>query len=346
MNENISANITSLRGIGAISVVLYHYLNYINSYLHKVSFDYSGLTFAVPLFFLLSSMFLYKKAVELQHPIKLIVHRISRLYPAYWCGVIVSFLAITLIAGENITILRFAANFLMVEDIFGIRHIDGVYWTLLYELMLLLIFAVASAVSIKGEKIICKANEFCTTWLLLGLSLQVTIKLLGKKLGGEDVVLLGGRFVPIFVFGIILSRRFILKIEDSGKHLCANVLISIIYLMVCESLDYVLMEIVSIGIVLCVLNGWLRKIKLLQNSFLVFLGNISYCIYLIHNEFGRTIILRLDTMKCSVQILIILGLIVIVIFISKYINLISAFVQKKMEAVLLRLLFAKVAEKW
>lgn len=339
MDKKVSTNITSLRGIGAISIVLYHYLNHISSYLYEIRFDYAKLTFAVPLFFLLSSMFLYKKAIDYQHPIKLIVHRISRLYPTYWCGVIISFISMTVVAGEKITPLRFIANFLMVEDIFGIKHIDGVYWTLLYELMLLFVFAVASTISIKKQKVICKANTFCTVWLLLGLSLQMTMKLLGKKLGGEDVVLLGGRFIPIFVFGIMLSRKFVLRLEDNRKHQLINISISIIYLLVCESLDYILMELISLGIVFCVMKGWLRENRLLQNSLLVSLGNISYCIYLIHNELGRAVILHLSGIGFRIQFLVVLSLILMVVLLAKYIGLFSAPIERKMESLLLTRLF-------
>lgn len=179
----------------------------------------------------------------------------------------------------------------------------------------------------------------------IGRSVADLNKIVRKRIGGEDVVLLGGRFVPIFALGIFFSQRFILNSKYNRNHRIINVFISIVYLMICESLDYFLMEMFSVGAVYIILKGWLKKWRIFQNPILLFLGDISYCIYLTHNELGRAVILHLSGSERVIQAVVILSLIFVVMLLSKWINCISSFTQKHMESTLSKISVVKRLEK-
>lgn len=78
----------------------------------------------------------------------------------YWIAVLFSSVVI-LLNQEELGVKQIVLNLTMVEKVFGVEHIDGAYWTMFYELMLLLIFAVASLLTVKKEKLICRTFEFC-----------------------------------------------------------------------------------------------------------------------------------------------------------------------------------------
>jgi len=71
-----------------------------------------------------------------EKPLDFLVSRFSRLYPAYWLAVIVTFSAVYAfgLSGREISINNAIANILMFHEYLKIPHVDGVYWTLTVEL--------------------------------------------------------------------------------------------------------------------------------------------------------------------------------------------------------------------
>jgi peptidoglycan/LPS O-acetylase OafA/YrhL len=64
------------------------------------------------------------------------ISRITWIYPAYWFSVCLTAAAIFLF-GEGIfqvELTQLFANLTMIHGYFGVRHVDGVYWSLLVEL--------------------------------------------------------------------------------------------------------------------------------------------------------------------------------------------------------------------
>lgn len=338
MNEKVSKNITALRGIGAILIVIYHCLSYVDSYWFQLKFkcfDIGWLTMCVPFFFVLSSMFLYRKALRLLNPIKLLIHRLCRLLPAYWIAVAISYFVIMTLGDKNVDVLSFWMNFLLIEDVFGFKHIDGVYWTLLYEVMLLFVLLIASVVKIGKEPLIKNPNLFCSIWLLVGMLMQIYLKIEKINLGGKDVVLLGGRYVPVFVFGILLSNRFLVHQKECYMHSLLNVVLAIVYQNICDPIYYVTMELVAVIVVYVVMCGWLVNIRILCNPILLFLGEISYCIYLCHNQLCNVVIKYLGAMDIVTQIVGMIVLFGVIFIMAAGTYVVSSNIQKRMEITLL-----------
>lgn len=91
MNTEISKNIKAFRGIAALCIIIYHYACAYTEFFGGTTkfkyFDFGWLTYSVPLFFVLSAMFLYKKAVQYNSAKNLVLYRMIRLLPAYLGGV-------------------------------------------------------------------------------------------------------------------------------------------------------------------------------------------------------------------------------------------------------------------
>ena len=87
----------ALRGIAAMMVVLYHYTTrYDQLYEHSVSlpFSFSYGTFFVQLFFIISGFVIFLTLDQTKNSLDFVVSRISRLYPAYWTAIVITFLSV------------------------------------------------------------------------------------------------------------------------------------------------------------------------------------------------------------------------------------------------------------
>jgi peptidoglycan/LPS O-acetylase OafA/YrhL len=94
--------------------------------------------------------------------------RVARLYPAYWTGVILTTVLLIVIAdGElkRVTWSQGLVNLTMLQEALGVRHIDGVYWTLWIELLFYLTIGVFLWRGMTYQRLIA----FIALWPLAGL---------------------------------------------------------------------------------------------------------------------------------------------------------------------------------
>ena len=127
--------------------------------------------------------------------------RISRLYPAYWAAVVVT--AFLLVwnprYGPPLHRSEFLMNLTMVEQAFGIRQADGVYWTLWVELRFYLLFGLVVWRGVTYRRVVA----FCLLWTAATV-LASAINLPMLHLIVQD------DFSPYFIAGIAmyLMRRY------------------------------------------------------------------------------------------------------------------------------------------
>lgn len=63
------------------------------------------------------------------------IKRILRIYPAYWLSVPLAALVVFWIWGTAFSAREVLVNLTLMQDVFGVRAAEGVYWTLLVELV-------------------------------------------------------------------------------------------------------------------------------------------------------------------------------------------------------------------
>jgi peptidoglycan/LPS O-acetylase OafA/YrhL len=94
--------------------------------------------------------------------------RVARLFPAYWVGVaLTSVLLILLTQGrlKKVTWGEALVNLTMLQEALGVRHVDGVYWTLWIELVFYFTIAVFLWRGMTYHRILA----FIVLWPLIGL---------------------------------------------------------------------------------------------------------------------------------------------------------------------------------
>jgi peptidoglycan/LPS O-acetylase OafA/YrhL len=131
-----------LRFLAALSVVFFHYgfRGYAADnmttmpYLWAAPFTKYGYL-GVHLFFIISGFVILMTASS-ESARAFMVSRIVRLYPAFWVCCTITFLAILFLGGTRYSASwrQYTINMTMLNNMFGVESIDGVYWSLFVEI--------------------------------------------------------------------------------------------------------------------------------------------------------------------------------------------------------------------
>jgi peptidoglycan/LPS O-acetylase OafA/YrhL len=215
------------------------------------------------------------------------VSRFARLYPAFWLGCALTYLSVQLFAGgSRLKAWEVAANLLMVQ-IRHMRPIEGVYWTLHQEMYFYMImFALLAAGSLaaaRGWKIrpinyAQTAMAGLVTASLCGLrfSMWFSLFLIGMAIFDSREKFKARHAVFLALAAADIARRSQTTDPDSLSGVAGW--------------DYV----AAVGVCgLLVFLATRVRMKWLANPVLLYLGTISYTLYLVHATMGFIIIKRL-----------------------------------------------------
>jgi peptidoglycan/LPS O-acetylase OafA/YrhL len=87
---------------------------------------------------MISGFVIFMTLDRTQRPLDFVVSRFSRLFPAYWIAIAITFSVLTIfgLGNRSVSITELLINLTMVQDFFCVKNIDRSYWALLYELFL------------------------------------------------------------------------------------------------------------------------------------------------------------------------------------------------------------------
>src|SRR3989338_2750126 len=283
-NKSRLLELDVFRGIAALSVVCFHsvayYADYVNPSAPALPKYFTGLL-GVYLFFIISGFVIFMTLEKTKSPMDFIVARFSRLFPGYWVAILLAFISINTFyfMGEGVSVRRTAVNLFMIQKWLGVEHIDGVYWTLSIELA----FYVAMFMLFFTKKM--KYVEiFGVGWVILML-VYAKIKFrtpdfmdIGNLLRCGHLFFAGIIFYKIKAYGgtwyryallaLCLLVQFMLRVKIHHGHYLPSAVSTLVvftffvffYLFVTERLSFISLKP------------------------LVFLGAISYSLYLTHQS--------------------------------------------------------------
>jgi peptidoglycan/LPS O-acetylase OafA/YrhL len=315
-----STNLTSgrlleldgLRGLASLMVVVYHYTTWYEQSLGYSStqpiFEFWGGMTGVYLFFMVSGFVIF---MSLDHNSRLshfLISRVARLYPAYWFAVLFTFILLSLypIPGREVTFLQALVNLTMFQKWVQVPPIDGVYWTLAVELTFYFYMSILLMLNLLRF-----INSIISLWLALILANNLLILLFGIDVPSSIQFIFFLEYGALFFSGIsfylIYSKR-----TDNALHTATNLLFSFVLCCLCfqEVSGYIIAFHIVFFLIVKGYGGVLRS------PALIFLGSISYSLYLIHQNFGYIVIafLELNGVANSVSV------IVVPIFVSIFIS--------------------------
>ncbi|WP_417377423.1 acyltransferase family protein [Gimesia maris] len=283
--QNISriAEVDALRGIAALGVVWFHFTSHFEDVFgaHKSSilFEFPFGRQCVDLFFMISGFVILMTAERCAKSTDFLVARFARLYPAYWCAVAFAFsfcYFTDVLLNKTNSRLHALVNLSMVQKLVDVPHVSGVFWSLYVELSFYVLVAV----------LICLSRLELLRWVLLALA--VVYAMFVKTSFGFPQ------------YGDVVSRFF--PIVEFAHYFCFGVWVYLIR----EKWDWRFVPVVSC-LWLCALlqnqaisalvNGVVftlavfGRLPWLPNRLFLFLGTISYSLYLVHDNFGYVLII-------------------------------------------------------
>lgn len=127
-----------LRGVAAVWVMFWHYCVHYSELTESATSSTPNLHGLIPvsLFFLISGFVILLTLNRTRSPMDFVVSRFSRLFPVYWVAVILTFSVLTFapVPGRGTTLWQGVANLTMLQPWLRVPYVDGVYWTLSVEL--------------------------------------------------------------------------------------------------------------------------------------------------------------------------------------------------------------------
>jgi len=285
----------ALRGLAALAVVLFHYtVRYFELFPGVppgLQFSYGSL--GVEVFFGISGFVILMTLERSKSASDFLVSRFSRLYPAYWTCLIVTYL-VTLawpLPGRVVTPVEAVVNLSMWQEVLHFPHVDGVYWSLQVELIF---YALMLATYTAG--LLRHVRVLLVVWLLVALAVLSLSHWLGRPVPylAERFLLL--QFCAFFAIGASAYLAFkIQRIEPW------NWVVFALAVLVAGSFHGKAGWIVASGMVTLFVLIARRKAGFLDNPVLVYLGTISYTLYLLHQNIGYVIIRAAQSAGLSIE---------------------------------------------
>ena len=290
----------ALRGIAALTVLVFHYTTrHDNLYGHPARVpDFKLGEYGVQLFFMISGFVIFMTLQRTRSSLDFLVSRASRLYTVYWAAVLVTFAVTTTFGLPGLRGYWWEAllNLTMVQRLFGVPHIDDVYWTLTVELafyaLMWLLFV---------TKQLERVELFGTLWLSLMALCGVAERVWGVALPGPVANFLLLEHGNLFFAGILFYRLY--RGTTSRYTLPLLALCLAVQPLVATPVAGVIVAVFFVLFSLF-LRGWLR---FLVQPPLLFLGAISYSLYVLHQNIGYVVMRELYALEVTLPSWVVLG---------------------------------------
>lgn len=273
--------VDSIRGIAAISVVIAHFIvpiygedNFIFSHILDVG------KIGVVLFFIISGFIIpFSFRRENGGVQAFFISRFFRLYPGYWFSLFL-FIIVSSIFGREFPAHQILANATMIQTAMGVRDIVGVYWTLFIEIVFYVLCVIAFVTGLLNKP---KFN-FLSSWGMLVFALVMGLAKRKLEIALPVALPLA---LSLMAFGGLWREYLLENNFIAGKLAKKYIFIIIILIPIISFLSYGMESGHTLRYTLTYYISMFFFVLLttrlkIRNKYMVFMGVISYSMYLIH----------------------------------------------------------------
>ena len=285
----------ALRGLAAVAVTFYHFTSTGYDRLYPRDdgiFLYLAVAQqGVSLFFMISGFVILMTLDRTKTISDFAVSRVTRLYPTFWVSVLLTFAVVQFcgLPGREASAVDLLVNLTMLQHLLGFASVDGVYWTLHCELCFYVLMALIVAVGLRRHlPTVLVAIVLCD---LIYRSQEISICLPGSW---------RIRSLPDNMHWFAIGVLFY---EMRGGWKLRHLLMLAICLLAGCYVTYFgcpyhhgrpdpnwAQVACAMGCVALMFVATRHNMGLLTSSVFVFMGTISYPLYLLHNNIGMVII--------------------------------------------------------
>lgn len=289
--SNRLLELDALRGLSAISVLLFHYTTFYGIVFGGTwnpPFEFPWIPYRLQLFSLISGFVILLVLDRTEKPLDFAVARFSRLYPCYFVAVILIASLLVLfplktdfpLPGRVVTWEMFFMNFTMIQSWLGYADVDGVFWFLAPEISFYMIIFFL----FMFKKI--KYLEFLGFFGLLFVVLNARYGSIGPFEISDFIM--HSRILCFwhYFFAGILFYNLKTKGDTWWRH-SGIALCFVVHNLITDNI----LSVLCFG--LCMLMFYLfiyGRLTWIAQKPLLFLGTISYSLYLVHQNIGYMII--------------------------------------------------------
>lgn len=293
----------SLRGMAACAVVVHHVIHaYDREYGHQAGMILTGVefgVFGVDLFFMISGFVIYWSLAHTSSVWDYARARFVRLYPTYWACVLLTFAVVSLVPAPARLLTDFkpwhfslhdvGVNLLMFQEAFCwprieglcVRTVDPVYWTLWFEFRFYVFMGLFFVLGWTRRPVRLLTGVIT---MVIALNLLNTLNVVP----GAYVNFLA--YVTLYQYALLFMMGAATYLMWSGRVSTGTAAALIAYAVA----GVFLLGGVAYGIKISLVFGGLLTVVLVRPTFLrsrvlVFLGTISFALYLVHSSISYLI---------------------------------------------------------
>lgn len=289
------AFIHALRGFAALVVVFFHFIIHVVYRYEETPIPQDTVAYwlvygrfdlgkyAVAVFFLVSGFLIPATLASPNATLKrYAIHRLFRLYPAYWLSIL-AYIGHNALTGHAhfLKPKEILINVTMLQKFVGVKDVIGVFWTLQIELVFYILCAVLFALRKLEARLpiligatllaVCSgvARFALNKPVPVALFLALVFMFLGAILRAEDPPAVRRPAFAITLIGLVITCYFGYR-DEWVRYVLAYALGLLTFLGAMRA------------------NAWFETKSRLQDV-LRYLGDISYSVYLLHSPIGLTL---------------------------------------------------------
>lgn len=278
-----------MRGIAAMAVVIFHYTVKFQDFYPAAKpppFSFLYGFYGVHLFFIVSG-FVILMSLERRNGQGFIKSRFIRLYPIFWVCVLLTFAVLSLNNSIDFSISPIALfiNLTMLHDYVGAPAVDGVYWSLSYEIGFYVFMYAVFRFNLRRfiDYIPVVFVIFSITYLFVEQYVSNSLR----------YVLVLNSYAHLFACGIAL---YLIYSKGVKWHWVVAIL-AVPFIQLAQH-GWVSFVWIAVAVGLSVLAVFWRNLNVKMGSKvvwpLIFLGKISYALYLCHQMIGYVLLAALQ----------------------------------------------------